>query len=218
MLISDTYRQLNEQLHADRPDYGAHAARKWGFLVAQLMEQLNTGSLLDYGAGKRTLGTFLRDAAMKAGQSHLLKLQEYDPAVPEIAGEPGPADIVACLDVLEHVEPECLDTVLAHLAGKVRRLALIVVHTGPAVKTLPDGRNAHLIQEDWLFWAKRLQSHLPVRYVTINPSEVLFLAAPPEAGLVANVSAGDSAPAETGPILQGQPQTPSFLDTPWAAR
>jgi hypothetical protein len=64
--------------------------------------------------------------------------------------------MVACIDVLEHIEPDCLDDVLDHLAGLVQRLGFFTVHTGPAIKVLPDGRNAHLTQQPARWWLPKL--------------------------------------------------------------
>jgi hypothetical protein len=54
--------------------------------------------------------------------------------------------------VLEHIEPELLDTVLDDLQRVTMGLGIFTVHTGPAVKVLPDGRNAHLIQQPAQWW------------------------------------------------------------------
>ena len=78
--------------------------------------------------------------------------QCYDPGVPEYAGDPVPAEMVVCIDVLEHIEPDCLDAVMDHLEELTQKVLFATVHTGPAGKTLPDGRNAHLIQKSYEFW------------------------------------------------------------------
>ena len=70
----------------------------------------------------------------------------FDPAFSEY-GEPKQADLVCCIYVLEHVEPEHLNAVLDDLKRIVIKVGLFTIHTGPAVKTLSDGRNAHLIQK-----------------------------------------------------------------------
>jgi hypothetical protein len=54
-----------------------------------------------------------------------------------------------------------------------------VIHTGPAAKTLADGRNAHLIQEGADWWKAHLASfftvgtikrHGPLLYVVVAPT------------------------------------------------
>lgn len=80
----------------------------------------------------------------------------YEPSRPDWAASPSPSPMVACIDVLEHVEPECLDAVLDDLARCVQQIGFFTVHTGAAVKVLPDGRNAHLIQEPPAWWLPKL--------------------------------------------------------------
>jgi len=54
--------------------------------------------------------------------------------------------------VLEHIEPDLLDNVLDDLKRVTAGKGIFTVHTGEAVKTLPDGRNAHLIQQPPEWW------------------------------------------------------------------
>ena len=65
---------------------------------------------------------------------------------------------MTCIDVLEHIEPDLLDNVLDDLMMLTDGYAFITVHTGPAVKTLSDGRNAHLIQKPARWWLPKLMN------------------------------------------------------------
>jgi hypothetical protein len=76
----------------------------------------------------------------------------YDPAIPEWAAPAKPCGLVACIDVLEHIEPLLLDNVLDDLQRVTLGVGVFTVHTSAAVKVLPDGRNAHLIQEGASWW------------------------------------------------------------------
>jgi cyclopropane fatty-acyl-phospholipid synthase-like methyltransferase len=80
----------------------------------------------------------------------------YDPGIPDRAALPEPADFVVSTDVLEHVEPEKLDGVLKHIRELTKRQAYLNIHTGPANAKLPDGRNAHLIQQPAEWWHRKL--------------------------------------------------------------
>ena len=152
MLISDDYREQQEQLHA-AGNYGVTAA-KYGRMVSDIVAMYGIQTLLDYGCGsKRSLVPALDCDVVYEG---------YDPGVAAYAGEPDPAELVVCLDVLEHIEPACLPAVLDHLQGKVQRFALLSVHTGPAAKTLPDGRNAHLIQQPMEWWFPLIAQRLRI--------------------------------------------------------
>ena len=83
-------------------------------------------------------------------------LINYDPCIPEYEKVPPACDLVFCGDVLEHIELECLEAVVMHLALLTKKAALLVINTGPAAKTLQDGRNAHLIQEGPRWWLEAL--------------------------------------------------------------
>lgn len=144
MLISDSYRELNAQLHSDRPDYGT-SGQRYAPVIRQLMDSYNTQDVLDYGCGKRTLEQTLG-----------VPIYNFDPALPEYADSPDPADIVACTDVLEHIEPECLIDVLDDIRRCMRKAAFLTIATRPAKKYLADGRNAHLIQREAAWWIERL--------------------------------------------------------------
>lgn len=147
MLISETYRQLNTDLHRTNDNYGANGHR-YARYVQDIVQQTGAQTVLDYGCGKGTLAHAL---------PHLL-IRNYDPALPQWSDPPEPADLVVCGDVLEHIEPECLDGVLDDLKRVTRKAALLVVATRPAKKTLADGRNAHLIQEPSRWWLGKILS------------------------------------------------------------
>jgi hypothetical protein len=143
-LISAAYLALNAQLHHDNLAYGVGGG-KHADAVQKLCAALKSTSVLDYGAGKGYLAKALA-----------FPIWEYDPAIPEKATTPRPADLVVCTDVLEHIEPDKLLYVLDDLRRCVKRVGFFVVHTGPAQKMLADGRNAHLIQRGEHFWRKQL--------------------------------------------------------------
>lgn len=149
MLISDGYTNEQRLLHQQAP-YGSRGFN-WGYLIAgiAIVEQCN--SILDYGCGKGTLVRTLRDEAR-------LDARGYDPAVKGFDAKPASADLVACVDVMEHIEPECLDFVVNHLAGLTRKVLFVAISTRPAKRTLSDGRNTHLIVEDGDWWRPRFEA------------------------------------------------------------
>ncbi len=146
-LISDTYSQLNAELHARERDYGA-SGTKWAPLVDDLATRMGAQTILDYGCGKATLARHLKCGAM---------VLHYDPAVPEYAAMPAPADFVVSLDVLEHIEPDCLDDVLNHIKSVTKNMAMLAIATAPSKRFLADGRNTHLIVENPQWWVAKAQ-------------------------------------------------------------
>ncbi len=144
-LISEEYRRQQQQLHRN-PEYGI-ASVKFARLVADVALAQGATELLDYGAGKGRLGQALQP--LLPGP---IAIHHYDPAIPEWSAAPGPCRLVACIDVLEHIEPEYVHNVLDDLKRVVTGHGVFTVATDPASKVLPDGRNAHLIQKPVSWW------------------------------------------------------------------
>jgi hypothetical protein len=143
--ISQEYAKQNRILHHLNPTYGVSAVRHKD-TIKKLYEVTGSKSLLDYGCGKGLLAKSLD-----------FPIWEYDPAIPGKDNPPRPADIVVCIDVLEHIEPEYLTAVLTDLARCVVKVGYFVISTQKSIKTLPDGRNTHLIVEGKNWWQKTLQ-------------------------------------------------------------
>lgn len=155
--ISDEYRAEQQKLHKN-PHYGV-ASLAFAPVVKSLLRLGRCTSISDYGAGKCNLKRALGVKAAGPVQYH-----PYDPAFPEY-GPAREADLVTCIDVLEHIELSALDAVLGELSKVTRRLAFLTVHTGPAKKTLSDGRNAHLIQESPGWWLARFEPYFDILHV-----------------------------------------------------
>jgi 2-polyprenyl-3-methyl-5-hydroxy-6-metoxy-1,4-benzoquinol methylase len=145
-LISSDYARLNADLHRTNPSYGTSSARHAGF-VRSIADRFGCRTVLDYGCGK---------GALRQSLGFTLDVREYDPAIEGKNERPDPADLVACTDVLEHIEPDCLDAVLDDLRRVTRKAGVFIVSTVPSKKTLADGRNAHLIVEPYTWWLPKL--------------------------------------------------------------
>ncbi len=147
MTISPKYHSENARLHENRA-YGS-SGHYWLGHVLELADLVNARSLIDYGAGKGTLGKYV--------ERYGIEYRPYDPVTfpkkPTRA-----ADLLVALDVLEHIEPNHLPGVLEEMLSFTGKLMFCVVSTRPAGKTLSDGRNAHLIVEDYEWWKKQLDT------------------------------------------------------------
>lgn len=161
MLISEEYRKEQERLHA-KGNYGV-ASIGFAPLVAEIVNRLKIGHVLDYGCGSMT--NLIKTIKEKNLIQKEITYQAYDPGVEKFAGDPVPAELVCCIDVLEHIEPECLDDVLDHLEELTDTLAFLTIHTGPASKTLSDGRNAHLIQQPLEWWLPKIWERFEIHSV-----------------------------------------------------
>jgi len=144
-LVSPGYRATLAAMH-ERQRWGADGA-KHAEAVRALIAHTGAVTVLDYGCGRGELGKALAPQ----------RVSEYDPGIPAKCGMPKPCDLVVCTDVLEHVEPEKLGSVLDHLNALAGRALYVVIATRPANAVLPDGRNAHLLVRDAEFWVEKLR-------------------------------------------------------------
>lgn len=166
MLISPEYQQLQQQFHVERPDYGTSSSR-WCDMIVDTAKKLQTRDILDYGCGK---------AGLQKGIPY--PIQNYDPCIPEYSKRPNPAAIVVCTDVLEHIEPACLDAVLSDLHELTGEMLFLNVATRAAGKFLPDGRNAHLIQEKPNWWLQRLLTRFDLTSFQVGKGEFTAIMTP----------------------------------------
>lgn len=150
-LISAEYERQNRLLHADPKGFGGDG-KKHAERVFEFATQLQARSIVDYGCGEGTL----KPALKKLGfDGHI---SEYDPAMPGKGLEKlKPGELVVCTDVLEHIEPDKLDAVLAHSFAVAGSAGFFTIATRPANKVLPDGRNAHLIQQTPDWWLAKMR-------------------------------------------------------------
>lgn len=165
-LISASYRDLNRQLHHSNIAYGVGGG-KHAKIVMDMAEKIKTTSILDYGCGKGYLAKEIP-----------FPIWEYDPAIPGKDETPRAADLVVCTDVLEHVEPDKILDVLSDLKRVTKTVGYFTIHTGPAQKTLPDGRNTHLIQKHKQWWKNRLKLFFTVSMMKEVGPELHVVVAP----------------------------------------
>jgi hypothetical protein len=149
VLITPDYVKEQIKLHAD-PAYGS-GSHRYAYLIAGMARIEDCQTILDYGAGKGTLASVLRGAGIECA--------EYDPGVPGKQGKPEPADLVTCLDCLEHIEPACLSDVLDDLARLARKKLFVDISCKfTKFRWLSDGRNSHLIVNEPPWWIEKFEA------------------------------------------------------------
>ena len=166
LLITDYHKKLNKQLHkAELKDehkekelYGCSGhlyAGQVAVLAGQIVKKHGSVTVLDYGCGRRSLQAMIPPIIG-------MTLTNYDPCIAGVDGTPEPVDLVVCTDVLEHIEPECLENVLDDLQRVTKQVAFIVVSTRKAQKNYSDGQNAHKITEEQEWWRPKLRKRFDV--------------------------------------------------------
>ena len=122
-IISDNYLKLQQKLHQN-PNYGV-AGIHFAPNVKKIVEDAKLSSISDYGAGKKSLQKTLNELGLKDYNYY-----PFDPVFPEY-GEPKEADLVCCIDVLEHVEEDFLDNILDDLKKITKKFCTLWTHFGP---------------------------------------------------------------------------------------
>jgi hypothetical protein len=159
-MISKEYAQENRMVHQTQVMWGA-SAQRWLDKVVEWALHLGAKTVLDFGCGKGVL---------KAYGPKTLFFTEYDPGIPGKDAPPSPADMVACIDVLEHVEPEFVDDTLRELGELGRYGMFAVIALYPSGTWLSDGRNAHLSVHPPEWWVEKLKAafNFPHKLITTH--------------------------------------------------
>lgn len=154
--LNETY-EMYRQLHQNPSIFKGGSIKSYVHDIGKMIQDSNVKTLLDYGCGKAISH---KDYNLKR-LWRLEKVQLFDPGVDEYSNKPeGQYDMTVCIDVMEHVPPECVDAVLADIAAYTKKVAVFSISTRPAAKHLPDGRNAHLTVKEPQWWLKKI-SQLP---------------------------------------------------------
>lgn len=140
-------------------------------MVSQIIERMQVDHLLDYGCGSQT------NLAKHLKVNRKLMYQAYDPGVPRFSKPPVPAQMVACVDVLEHIEPDLLDHVLDDLKRLTEGILFATVTVVPAFKTLSDGRNAHLTVQPMSWWLPKFWDRWDIQTVQVTCEESFLVVA-----------------------------------------
>jgi len=163
---TEEYGEMQRKMH-ERGDYGINGSYNRDGLSLEMSCRLAISlysslrrpvTIMDYACGNGDLGEEIE------GILKIAKVTNYDPFHPKWRDnkEPGVADIVICADVLEHVEEQCVENTINFIADRCRYGAYFNIHLADAVKTLPDGRNAHITQRNSTWWLERLRPRFKI--------------------------------------------------------
>lgn len=169
---SPRFRELVEQyrvMHRDGDPrkgiapakmFDGHSLPRQAHRIRRLISRTGARSILDYGSGKGM--QYARCPILENGVARWNSMQEYwgvesircyDPGYPHFAELPeGRFDGVVCTDVLEHCPEQDLGWIVGELFGYARQFVFANVACYPAMKTLPNGENAHCTIREVEFW------------------------------------------------------------------
>jgi len=146
MLITEGYLAILKQMTDENSQWG-NSGYRHAPGVLTLAEGCHAPDILDYGCGTGSLGEALKDSR--------INVWNYDP-VHEPLGR-RVCKVVACIDVMEHVEPDCIEDVMDDIAT-LGLHSYYVISLRKAYAVLPDGRNAHISLMDADRWLERMRA------------------------------------------------------------
>ena len=164
--ITAEYAELNRKLHQTDPSYGISGSKR-ADTVRKLIESVKPGDNPRLRVRKGDIGFGFGSTDLGIRPLHTRK------GFPPAASRPG--DLHGCFG---HVEPECLDSMLLDLSRCTLKVCYVVINTGPAMKSLADGRNAHLIQRQLPEWKETLARFFAVASIEQNGSEIFAVLGP----------------------------------------
>jgi hypothetical protein len=123
-------------------------------MVSEIANRLGATELLDYLCGDASLPRALSVA-------HDMKIQCYDPSIPGFAGKAIPMQMVACVDVLQDVDPEKIDDVLDDL----QRVTSVVGYI-----SIRQGEEASRIVQDKSWWLDKIMTRFDLQTLQTTPT------------------------------------------------
>lgn len=147
-----------QQMHDTPEIFAGYQIRKHFATVADLARATGATEILDYGSGKAVNYQSIpgepddspwRQSAALPG----IRIRCYDPGYTPFAdiGQ-GTYDGVISTDVVEHLAPFDVPWVIDEMFSRANAFVMVVAACYPAVKTLPDGRNAHTTLQSPYWW------------------------------------------------------------------
>jgi len=175
-MISNEYKQQMQTMAAGHRFKGKLPKYP---LIQEFLKTETLDSLLDFGCAHGEMIDRIRHDF-----PNISTVSGYDPGVKEY--ESFPTRQYECLvsnDVIEHIEPEYLDSTLRAMNKLFTKSAWLIIACYPAKKTLPDGRNAHLSVHEPDWWIEKIKEtftdatidHVESLEYKINRIEVRFI-------------------------------------------
>ena len=151
--ISSQYKDELSKKH-ENEKWGVTGAKYSGGAIWNLLrtrQYLQTA--LDYGAGRGSVALAFPD----------ISWTEYDPGIPAMRDRPkGQFDLVVCTDVMEHVEIDYVEAVIADLAEHTRLVLFVDIACFPTNSVFAsgpyEGKDIHITVREPQWWIDKFEA------------------------------------------------------------
>ena len=171
-LATDIYKnQLYEQ-HIENKNWGQGSSLTKLKYFKEFLEENQCKTIIDYGCGKSNFKGFIE-------KDYDYKVTEYDIGIAGKDTLDEAADFIVCVDLLEHVEPDCLDNVLRHIQKYTLKGMFFSICKVKSHSSLKDGTNMHRIINDEDWWYSKVLQYFKLEKETLSTKyHIEFLVTP----------------------------------------
>ena len=150
-LIHDTQKQGAQMMIGEQIVYHVWDIQKLTF------EHPGT-TMLDFGCGKCYGYKVKRINKLWDCKEILL----HDIGIEEYSRKPKQSEFqsVVSVDVLEHIHEDQIDDIFKYWYHRNSQFVFATIAAYPARAELSDGINAHVNQNEWAWWQKKIKSHI----------------------------------------------------------
>lgn len=161
--------------------YNSHPDEEYRFqLVKNYVIENQTKSVIDIGSGRGNIIKILQDLHMgiEVVSTDLVKFHTFDCEFrglnlcePTTYIKDKKFELLVCLDVLEHIEKECVENAFSFFSTISSNLILSIANHSD----IKDGVELHLIQEDINYWKPIIEKFFQIEYFDVKYDGRLYL-------------------------------------------
>lgn len=141
-------------------------------LYAKLNRNIN---ILDYGCGKGN-NLFRLDCIFNC-----INFDNYDPFIEKYSHEPEQSDFTICSNMLNFVEPQCIDNVLKHIADKTKYMIVITIRMDDDPTC---DRSNYKTDRTFQWWQGKLENYFTIVEGIMNDKVIYLVCQKLDASLV----------------------------------
>ena len=174
------YKEIYEQSFSDL-NYNLHPDNEFRFnMVYDYLKLNKVNTFVDIGSGRGTIIKYIitNHPSIEILSCDLKKFHNYDVEFIEINlcdkdtfKISKKYDLLTCLDVLEHINKECVDDILFFLS-KISKYSLITIANHSDIQ---NGVELHIIQENMEYWSPLIEKYFEIIKTETQYNDRLYM-------------------------------------------